>query len=274
MPLISADALASMLEARHPTLIDVRWQLAGGADRSAYLKGHIPGAAFIDLDTELAAPPGLGGRHPLPGAEQFSASMRAAGVSGGRAVVVYDEATSMSAARAWWLLRYFGHPDVSVLDGGLAAWRRAGQALETAIPHPAPGDFVGVAGGMAVVDVEGAAVLAGRGALIDARAPERFRGGHEPIDPVAGHIPGALNRPTTENVDESGRFLAPAALRRAFDALGVRDGSPVGAYCGSGVTAAHEVLALELAGYRGASLYPGSWSEWIVDPGRPVAPGR
>jgi thiosulfate/3-mercaptopyruvate sulfurtransferase len=270
-PLITADALAVIRETTHPTLLDIRWQLPAGADHAGYLRGHIPGAAFIDLDAQLSGPPGIGGRHPLPSAEQFSAHMRAAGVSAGRAVVVYDDAASTAAARAWWLLRYFGHPLVTVLDGGLAAWRGAGHQLETAVPDVQPGDFAARPGGMPLLDAVSAAALAQRGVLIDARATERFNGTHEPIDPVAGHIPGADNLPTSQNVDGSGLFREPDALRAAFAQLGVRDGAQVGAYCGSGVTAAHEVLALELAGYPGAALYAGSWSEWITDPRRPVA---
>jgi thiosulfate/3-mercaptopyruvate sulfurtransferase len=225
---------------------------------------------FIDLDAQLASPPGQRGRHPLPDADSFATHMRAAGVSTARPVVVYDEGTSMAAARAWWLLRYFGHPDVTVLDGGLAAWIRAGYPLETKIPAAAFGDFLARPGGMPVIDADEAAEIATRGILLDARAPERFSGQVEPVDPVAGHIPGARNRPSSQNVDQTGRFLDPGALRETFEQLGVRKGVELAAYCGSGVTAAHEVLALELAGYR-AALYPGSWSEWITDPARPVA---
>jgi thiosulfate/3-mercaptopyruvate sulfurtransferase len=200
--------------------------------------------------------------------------MRAAGVSGGRPVVVYDAATSMAAARAWWLLRYFGHEQVAVLDGGLAAWTEAGLPVETDTPPPGrPGDFTGCPGGMPLLDAAQAAALAEHGGvLLDARAPERYRGESEPIDPVAGHIPGARNVPATELVDATGRLRDPQALSAAFEAAGVRDDAPVGAYCGSGVVAAHEVLALELAGYK-AALYAGSWSEWIKDPERPVATG-
>jgi thiosulfate/3-mercaptopyruvate sulfurtransferase len=198
--------------------------------------------------------------------------MRAAGVSNGRTVVVYDSASSMAAARAWWLLRYFGHAAVRVLDGGLSAWTQAGLALEAGEAGTEQGDFTVRPGAMAVLDAASAATLAGDGRLLDARAPERFRGEADPIDPVAGHIPGAVNRPTTMNVDGWGRFLAPATLREAFTTLGIGEDTQIGAYCGSGVSAAHQVLALELAGYRGA-LYPGSWSEWINDRRRPVASG-
>ena len=270
-PLISVEALASALRApaRSPTLLDVRWEVASGSRRADYLTSHIPGAAFVDLDAELSAPPGPGGRHPLPDADRFAAAMRAAGVDDARPVVVYDAATSMAAARAWWLLRYFGHPSVAVLDGGLAAWIDAEEPLEAGAAPAEPGDFVARTGAMPLLDAAGAAALSTRGVLLDARAPERFRGEREPIDPVAGHIPRAVNRPTAENVDRSGRFVERARLRSAFERLGVADDVEVGAYCGSGITAAHEVLALELAGFR-AAMYAGSWSEWITDPDRPV----
>jgi thiosulfate/3-mercaptopyruvate sulfurtransferase len=176
----------------------------------------------------------------------------------------------MAAARAWWLLRYFGHPDVRVLDGGLAAWLAAGHPLSGQAPLVSRGDFTPTPGGMPVIDAAGAADLARSGVLLDARAAERFRGEQEPIDPVAGHIPGARSAPATGNVDVEGRFLDAAHLRDRFRMAGAGGGVPVGAYCGSGVVAAHEVLALELAGIS-AALYPGSWSEWIRDPARPVA---
>jgi thiosulfate/3-mercaptopyruvate sulfurtransferase len=254
------------------TLLDVRWALGGPPGRDDFLAGHIPGAVFIDLDRELASPAGAGGRHPLPDPEVFAAAMRRAGVSDGRAVVVYDAGSSMAAARGWWLLRYFGHGAVRVLDGGLAAWTAAGHPLESGRRAVDAGDFTAQPGGMPLLDADQAASLAERGVLLDARAPERFRGEQEPIDPVAGRIPGAVNLPTTENVDASGRFLDRDRLREQFAAVGVRSDAPVGAYCGSGVTAAHEVLALELAGFP-AALYAGSWSEWITDPARPVATG-
>jgi thiosulfate/3-mercaptopyruvate sulfurtransferase len=199
--------------------------------------------------------------------------MRRAGVSGTRGVVAYDASNGAAAARAWWLLRYYGHEDAALLDGGLAAWIAAGCPLERGPAEVAPGDFIARPGGMPLLDAETAASLARTGVLLDARAPERFRGEHEPIDPVAGHIPGARNRPISENLEPSGRFRPPRELRRAFDELGVAAGVPVGAYCGSGVAAAHEVLALELAGFP-AALYVGSWSEWITDPARQVATGE
>lgn len=272
--LIEAAALHELLAGtRPPALLDVRWELAGPPGREAYAEGHIPGAVFVDLDTDLAAPAGDGGRHPMPDAATFEVSMRAAGVRAGEPVVVYDGASSMAAARAWWLLRHFGHGQVAVLDGGLAAWTGAGYELSTAAPAQAPGDFVARPGGMPLLDADAAAALAGRGVLLDARAAARFRGEVEPIDPVAGRIPGARNRPSTENIEESGRFRDAGELRLDFERVGIEDSVEVGAYCGSGVAAAHEVLALELAGYR-AALYVGSWSDWITDPGRPVARGR
>ena len=249
----------------------MRWALGGPPGREEYLRGHIPGAVYVHLDSELAATPGQGGRHPMPDAAAFEADMRAAGVRNGRPVVVYDARSSMAAARGWWLLRYFGHPDVRVLDGGLAAWVAADGPLDTSVPSVL-GDFVARPGAMPLLDAAGAARVAERGVLLDARAPERYRGELEPIDPVAGHIPGAVNCPASENVEESGRFRDGASLRGLFAAAGVREGVELGAYCGSGVTAAHEVLALELAGYR-AALYVGSWSEWIMDPRRAVATG-
>lgn len=267
MSLISIDELPN-----GAAVLDVRWELGGPPGRDLYLEGHIPGAVFVDLDTALAAPPGTGGRHPLPDADAFGAAMRTAGVSGSRPVVVYDAGNSVAAARAWWLLRYFGHPDVSVLDGGFAAWRAAGFAIEREVNTVQAGDFEPRPGGMPLLDAGAAAVVARDGVLLDARAPERFRGESEPVDPVAGHIPGAVNVPAAALVEVDGRFLDADVLRRRFEDVGVREGIAVGAYCGSGVAAAHEVLALSLAGIP-AALYVGSWSDWITDPGRPVATG-
>lgn len=187
------------------------------------------------------------------------------GVSTSRPVVAYDAGPVLSAARAWWCLRWLGHPDVRVLDGGLAGWTSEGRDVETGAVTPVPGDLVGSPGGMPVVDAAGAAALAASGRLLDARSGERFRGEVEPVDPVAGHIPGAVSVPASELVDATGRFLPPASLRGLV-------GGGSGAYCGSGVTAAVTVLAAEVAGVR-AALYPGSWSEWVTDPDRPVATG-
>jgi len=268
-PLISVAALATALDAeRPPVLLDIRWQLGGPPGIEAYGAGHLPGAHYLDLDRELAAPPGPAGRHPLPDAEVLGDALRRAGVTAECPVVVYDAGPATSAARAWWLLRWAGHPGVRVLDGGLAAWVTAGRPLTTDVPAVEPGDFKPVPGQAPTVDAAGAAALARTGLLLDARAGERYRGEVEPIDPRAGHIPGAVSAPTTENVGPDGRFLPATALAERFAALGVA-GQPVGVYCGSGVTAAHELLALEIAGLPGAALYPGSWSEWCAL-GRPV----
>jgi thiosulfate/3-mercaptopyruvate sulfurtransferase len=271
-PLTDVLALARALAGPGPpVLLDVRWRLGGPPGIDSYRAGHLPRAVYADLDTDLAAEPGPEGRHPLPQPERFQAAMRRAGVSTGSAVVVYDASDATVAARAWWLLRYFGHRDCRVLDGGLAAWVAAGGQVERGDGGtPRAGDFVARPGHMPVLDADAAAGLARRGMLLDARARERYRGESEPIDPVAGHIPGALSAPTTANVGPDGRFLTAAGLRARFAALGAC--GAVGAYCGSGVTAAHEVLALELAGIP-AALYVGSWSNWVADPARPVATG-
>ncbi len=195
--------------------------------------------------------------------------MRRAGVGRETPVVVHDGGQGWAAARAWWLLRWAGHPDVRVLDGGLAVW--TGE-LTTTVPEPAEGDFRPEPGALRLLDADGAAELARSGLLLDARAAERYRGDVEPIDRVGGHIPGAVSAPTTQNVGEDGRFLAPGSLAARFAALGADGATEVGVYCGSGVSGAHEVLALELAGHR-AALYAGSWSEWSSDESRPVATG-
>lgn len=268
--IITASELASESAGSvPPVLLDVRWQLGGPSLRDDYAKAHIPGAVFVPLDTELAGPAGPEGRHPLPDLEVFGAAMRAAGVSADRDVVVYDGGQGWGAARAWWLLRWAGHPSVRVLDGGLAAWEGP---WESEVPQPAPGTFVPVPGGLELLDGDGAAALARSGLLLDARAPERYRGEVEPIDRVAGHIPGALSAPTTKNVGADGRFLPQEELAARFKALGAGSGARVGVYCGSGVSAAQEVLALAVAGIP-AALYVGSWSEWSADHSRPVATG-
>jgi thiosulfate/3-mercaptopyruvate sulfurtransferase len=276
--IITASRLAQDLAAdRPPVLLDVRWQLslaaANGAPafdgRAEHAAGHIPAAVFVDLDEELASAPGKNGRHPLPELSRFGAAMRRAGVSAGRPVVVYDGGQGWAAARAWWLLRWTGHPDVRVLDGGLPAWEGP---LSTGAPEPAEGDFEPIPQSAGLLDADGAAALARSGVLLDARAGERYRGDVEPIDRVGGHIPGAVSAPTNENVGPDGRFLPAAELKARFAAFGVSDTAQVGVYCGSGVSAAHQVLALAVAGIP-AGLYVGSWSEWSADPSRPVAVG-
>ena len=262
-------------------MLDVRWRLGGPPGRADHEAGHVPGAVFVDLDTELAAPPGAGGRHPLPDPAVLQEVLRRAGVSQRSRVVAYDDDTGAVAARAWWLLRWSGLPAdrVAVLDGGFRAWVADGLPVTTAPSRPAPGDVVVRPGGMPVVDADGAAELARHGVLLDARAGARYRGETEPVDAQAGHVPGARNAPATEHLGPDGRWLPPDVLARHYGALGVDPAaaSGVGAYCGSGVNATAVVLALEYAGLRApggpAALYPGSWSQWSADPGRPVATG-
>jgi thiosulfate/3-mercaptopyruvate sulfurtransferase len=274
-PLVDVEALAAALRTdRPPVLLDVRWQLGGPPGLPEYRRGHLPGAVFVDLDAELAGPPEAGGRHPLPDVAVLQAALRRAGVTASRPVVVYDGGNGLGAARGWWVLRWAGHPEVSVLDGGLPAWRGAGLPLDAgAALAPATGDFTVAAGSMPTLDADGAARVARTGLLVDVRAAERYRGEQEPIDPVAGHIPGAVNAPVTELYQPSGRLLPEPILAARFaDLLGEPGGRPVGASCGSGVSAAQLVLALDVCGIP-AALYVGSWSEWITDPRRTVATG-
>jgi len=267
--LIQAPELMSSTE--RVVLLDVRWKLGGPPGRDDYLAGHLPGAVFVGLDAELAAHgEPQDGRHPLPSVEALQAAARRWGISSGDAVVAYDDNGNLAAARAWWLLRWAGFEDVRLLDGGLAAWVAAGGPLETGDVVPEPGDVTLEGGHAPTIDIDGAASYPG--VLLDARAAERYAGETEPIDPKAGHIPGAVSAPTTDNLDVTGRFRPAEELRRRFEALGVREGSDVAAYCGSGVTAAHEVAALAIAGF-GAALYPGSWSQWSNHDDRPVATG-
>ncbi len=268
-PLIQLDELRE--HADELTLVDCRFALGRpGAGKAAYLAGHIPGAAFLDLDRDLAAPPGERGRHPLPNAEDFTAAACRAGIRRTRSVVAYDEAGEGGAARLWWLLRHFGHDDAAVLDGGLKAWRAAGGELEAGMREIERGDFAPsgrrddtatveellARGGAPAASTESALPV-----LLDARAPERFRGEREPIDPVAGHIPGARNLPFAE-LAPGGRFLSPEQLRARFAASGVETDTDAVAYCGSGVTASVLVLAAVAAGLGPPRLYAGSWSEW------------
>lgn len=264
-PLISADELATSLD--EVTVLDVRWSLGSSGGRHEHAAGHVPGAAYVDLDVDLADPPGARGRHPLPDVRRFEAAMRAAGVCHGRGVVVYDDWQGRAAARARWLLRFHGHDDVRVLDGGWSTWRAAGLPVESGPVEPRPGDWtVATTPHLPVVEAER---LLDVDVLIDARAPERYRGEVEPVDPVAGHVPGARNMPTDINLEPDGRFRAAGDLAGVYAQVGAVPGADVAVYCGSGVTAAHDLLALEVAGVR-AALYPGSWSEWVTDPGRPV----
>jgi len=272
--LVDVSTLARLLvQADPPALLDVRWRLNGPPGQGEYLAGHIPGAAFIDLDTELAGPPGPQGRHPLPDPAALQVALRRAGVRTGHPVVVYDAGDTQAAARAWWTLRWAGHEDVSVLDGGFAAWVAAGRPVEPGNAVPKPGDIVVRPGQLPVLDADGAARVARDGILLDARVQARYRGETEPVDPVAGHIPGAVNLPVAQLMEPDGRLRPPADLRSVIEASGVRGDAPIGAYCGSGVTAAETILALHLAGYEQAGLYVGSWSNWVADPDRPVEAG-
>ncbi|SDS80402.1 thiosulfate/3-mercaptopyruvate sulfurtransferase [Paraoerskovia marina] len=257
-----------------PVLLDVRWALGQDDGHERYLEGHLPGAVFVDMELELAGPASpAAGRHPLPAPEVFEQAARSWGVREGAPVVVYDATGGTAASRAWWLLRWAGHTAVRILDGGLPAWVRADLPTESGEVLAERGDVVVRPGGMPVLTASDAALLTRSGVLLDARAAERFRGEVEPIDPRAGHVPGARSAPTHENLDDAGSFLADERLRERFAAAGVLPGVDVGVYCGSGVTAAHQVAALAAVGID-AALYPGSWSQWSHDDARPVATGE
>src|SRR5699024_1738655 len=275
-PLISPADLAQRLsrDRTAPVVLDVRWRLVGPPGLDSYREGHLPGAVFLDTDSELAGRPGGGGRHPLPDPGAWQETLQAAGVNESDTVVVYDDADGSVAARAWWLLRWAGHEAVAVLDGGFAAWQAGGHPISADAVVPPRGDIEVRAGSMPVLDAAGAAGLARDGLLLDARDPERYRGEREPVDPRAGHVPGAVNAHFAAQTDDDGRWFGPAELASRFAALGVEPDTSVGAYCGSGVTASSVVLAVELAGHpEQAALYAGSWSHWCVDPHRPVATG-
>ena len=274
-PVIDVPGLQELLASGEPVvLLDVRWALGHTDGYKQYQRGHIPGAVFVDLEQELAAPAGTGagGRHPLPAPQDFACTARGWGINPGDTVVVYDAVGGTSAARAWWLLRHAGLEPVYLLDGGVVSWHRAGLALEGGARTPVPGSIELSWDRMPVLQMWDVPAVVAEGRLLDARAKERYRGDREPVDPQAGHIPGAVNAPATENLTEEGTFRAPADLRAGFESLGVRRGAPVAVYCGSGVSAAHDVVALELAGYH-AALYPGSWSQWSSTKGSPVAVG-
>jgi thiosulfate/3-mercaptopyruvate sulfurtransferase len=264
-PLVTPDWLRGRLRAPEPDLqiVDCRYRLGEpGAGKLLWREGHIPGASFLDVDRDLADSPGERGRHPLPAPERFEAAARRAGIGQDTLVVAYDEAAEGGAARLWWLLRYFGHGDVTVLDGGLRGWREQGGELRAGQERVQRGDFrartePGGAHRPAAADELGS----GGPLLLDARVPERYRGEVEPIDPVAGHIPGAVNVPFME-LAPKGQFLPPEELRARLEAAGVASADDPVAYCGSGITACVVVLAAEVAGIGPARLYPGSWSEW------------
>lgn len=274
-PLISVEELRKRLgEAQPMTILDVRWQLGGPSGMEEFAAAHIPGSVFVDLGSSLASgsasPAGGGGRHPLPDPAVFQQVMQAAGVSAERPVVVLDDWQARAAGRGWWLLRDAGHPDVRVLDGGFAAWQRAGAPVASgAEPAPQRTDWEARPGQLPRIAADQVGEV---DVLIDARHGERYRGEVEPVDPVAGHIPGAVNVPTGDNLTPEGHFRSPAELAACYAGAGVVPGTRVGVYCGSGVTACHDLLALASAGIEGA-LYPGSWSGWVSDPNRPVAIG-
>ncbi|MFC3451701.1 sulfurtransferase [Amycolatopsis speibonae] len=276
-PMITTSELAAQLSGPDPArsvVLDVRWRLAGPPGADSYREAHLPGAVYVDLDTALAGEPGDGGRHPLPEPGTLQRYLRAAGVRAGHPVVVYDDSDGSVAARAWWLLRWAGHTEVAVLDGGFAAWVEEERPLTGEIPSPEEGDVVVEPGGMPVLDAAEAATLARDGLLFDARAKPRYSGETEPIDPRAGHIPGAVNAPFSGHLAEDGRWRDASELAERFEGFGVTPETPVGVYCGSGVTASSVVLALEVAGHPApVALYAGSWSHWSRDPERPVATG-
>jgi thiosulfate/3-mercaptopyruvate sulfurtransferase len=277
-PLIAAETLAELLDEPGLRIFDCRFDLADpAAGEGEYRQAHLPGARHLRLDRDLSGPvtPATG-RHPLPAPAEFEARLRDWGTGAGSIVVAYDAANGMYAARLWWMLRWLGHDRALVLDGGYARWRALGLPVTLEEPGHPPGDFVAHLRPDLAVDAAAVlAVAADPGSrVLDARAPERFRGELEPIDAVAGHVPGAVNHPLTESLAADGRLRSPAELRGAFEAsLGVVPPTNVVAMCGSGVTACHLLLAMEQAGLAGARLYAGSWSEWIRDPRRPVEKG-
>jgi len=279
-PLIQVDELARLLagpEAARPVVLDVRYRMGTSAGQREFEDNHLPGASYVAMDTQLATirADGVGGRHPMPTAETFSAAMRSAGVTMSRPVVAYDDWASLPASRLWWMLRHLGFLNVRVLDGGIAAWTAAGQPTESGPVTPGAGDFTAFSMGMGrLLDATGATRYAAGHLLLDARPADRFRGENETIDAVAGHIPGAVSSPALANVDRHGRFLPAEELARRFHELGAEDGKIIGTYCGSGVQATHLALALSVAGITDrADVYIGSWSDWITSPDRPIARG-
>jgi thiosulfate/3-mercaptopyruvate sulfurtransferase len=276
--LIDVDSLKRLLGAPKLAILDCRFDLGRPqAGRTAFLAAHIPGARFADLNADLAGPvTARSGRHPLPPPEVFAARLGSLHVGNDSQVVTYDESSGSFAARAWWMLRWLGHSDVAVLEGGFQAWVAAGGALQAGEPQPDARRFTPHVDPSAVLSSEqvAAAVKDSLPLLVDARAAERYAGAVEPIDAVAGHVPGAVNHPFTANLAPDGRFLPSPELRRLWERrLAGRSPEKLIAMCGSGVTACHNLLSLEVAGFSGAKLYAGSWSEWIRDPNRRVKVG-
>ena len=282
-PLIQVEELQRLLagpEPGRPVVLDVRYRLGSPTGHQEFEDSHVPAASYVDMDTELATirPDGGGGRHPMPTVETFTAAMRSAGVTMSRPVVAYDDWASLPASRVWWMLRHFGFLDVRVLDGGIAAWTAAGQPTESGPGSAAVGDFTPSSTGVGhLLDATDARMYAAAHLLLDARPADRFRGENETVDPVAGHIPGAVNVPALANVDREGRFVSAAALAATFTVVGVHANANanetkiIGTYCGSGIQATHLALALTVAGITdGVDVYIGSWSEWVTDPARAV----
>ena len=271
MSLIGVEALAARLDDPDLRICDVRWYLDDpDQGRREYARGHLPGALFVDLETVLTGTDGPG-RHPLPPPAEFARRIGALGVDRYHTVVAYDSSGGGTAARLWWMLRGIGHSSVFVLDGGFPAWTAAGLPLATEPAAHPPASLEAPAAWPGLVDRSFVRHHLGTIDLVDARASERYRGDSEPVDPRAGHIPTAVNLPYTENLDASGRLLSAAELAARFDGLGKE--REVVAYCGSGVTACQAILAMEVAGIRGALLYEGSWSDWSADPEGPVMTG-
>jgi len=277
--LISAEQVQANLNNSECLILDVRHDLIDHqAGRRAYEQGHIPGAVFLDHEVDLAAPKtGLNGRHPLPSRQVLAQLLQQSGLRDGMQVVVYDAQGSLFASHMWWMLRWLGHPQVAILDGGWQAWQQLGGAQESGPATPAPAAAeLSIPEQAAMPTVQTDQVLKNLSkpifTVLDARAAERYRGDVEPMDPVAGHIPDALNRSHLNNLDEQGRFKPAEQLRQEYqDLLGTISAEMVVHQCGSGITACHNLFAMELAGLSGSSIYPGSWSEWVSDASRPVA---
>ncbi len=276
--LVSTDWLAKHLNDPDLRIIDVRWYLfdKDKTGHSEYMSGHIPGAVFMDLDRDLAAPRGEGpGRHPLPKPEIFVQAASRAGIGPGTYVVAYDDRGAASAARLWWLLRYYGHERVSLLDGGITKWIEEKRPLESRVPSVQPAHFEPQPHPDMVVNANDVDKLRrdANALVLDVRVPERYEGKIEPIDPRAGHVPGAKNAPYTGNLQPDQRFMSREELRRRFEQLGARENEKIVSYCGSGVNACQGIFALQLAGFKNTLLYEGSWSDWSSTADRPAATG-
>ena len=280
--LIESEELHSVLQAPSVVILDCRFSLQDvNAGRSEYETAHIPGAFYVDLDEDLSSPgeAGVSGRHPLPKIETLTAFLRRCGISQNSQVVAYDNSGGAFAARAWWILKWLGHESVAVLNGGWSAWNSAGFAIDAEQPQDLTGSFTPDIRSELLIDLDQIDSVVGTDShiLVDARAAARYRGEHEPIDPVAGHIPGAISAPFKDNLDESGKFKAPGELREQWASLLATEetnkNSVVVCYCGSGVTGAHDVLAMEYAGLNRPKLYVGSWSHWITDASREIEVG-